>query len=198
MLSSPRNADHNELGITELRSIADSGSSSHKDECIILKPLTYTDWSEGMKNPTLFTRGEIDFRRVCRLARDNGCLMARKFATHVSIPDIPQNKQKITGEISVEQWISVIKELKNEEETKTSSLPISEEEQNEQVMSSEGNDTEIAKFGDVGDNVGDESNKKDERSSILRLSPQSLKGSKEDEKSDPDDKDKDDGEFQLE
>lgn len=197
VLSSPKNARHNEAGNTELRSIADSGSSSSKNECIILKPLTYTDWSEGMKNPTLFTRGEIDFKRVSRLARDNGCLMARKFATHMRIPDIPQNEQKVTGEISVEQWISVIKELRSEEETKRSSLPTSEGEQNEQFKSSEENGIEIAKYGDGGDSIGDESNRKDERSSISRLSPPSLKATNEDEKGDPDGIDKDEGEFQL-
>merc|ERR1712238_326403 len=113
------------------------------------------------------------------------------------IPDIPQNEQKVTGEISVEQWISVIKELRSEEETKRSSLPTSEGEQNEQFKSSEENGIEIAKYGDGGDSIGDESNRKDERSSISRLSPPSLKATNEDEKGDPNDIDKDEGEFQL-
>jgi hypothetical protein len=79
-----------------------------------------------MKNPALYTRGETDFKRVSKLARDKGCLLARKFATHVSVPGISSKAQKVTGELSMKQWISVINELQ-EEEAKSAVPPPSEE-----------------------------------------------------------------------
>ena len=91
-------------------------STPPKNECIVLKPVTYTDWTEGMKNPATFTKGPIDLKRVGKLARDMGCLMARKFATHIKIPGTPLVEQKITGFITVEQWESVIKEIQSQEE----------------------------------------------------------------------------------
>ena len=214
VLSSPtRNATHNEAASKdEARSTADSGSSSSaavpiKNECIILKPVTYTDWSQGMKNPALFTRGETDLKRVSKLARNNGCLMARKFATHISVPGIPSNEQKITGEISIEQWFSVIKEIKyEEEEAKKVPAPIppisegeQEQEPNKPIILSEKNDTEIAKDDDANDSSsGDDNDDYDGRSSISPPSP-SPKATDEDEKEvDIEEKDIDEGEFQLE
>jgi hypothetical protein len=215
VLSSPKKASNNEAASNdEARSTADSGSSPSaavpiiKNECIILKPVTYTDWSQGMKNPALFTRGETDLKRVSKLARNKGCLMARKFATHISVPGIPSNEQKITGEISIEQWISVIKEIKNEEEeeaeAKKMPAPIpptseGEQEQNKPVISSGKNGSESAKDGDDGDSSsGDDINDNDCKTSIS-LPSSSPKATNEDEKKvDIDDNDIDEGEFQLE
>ena len=121
---SPKNASSND----DAQSTTSTSTSSlpNTNDSIILKPVTYTDWSEGMKNPALYTRGETDFKRVSKLARDKGCLLARKFATHVSVPGISSKAQKITGELSMKQWVFVINELQ-EEEAKSAAPPPSEE-----------------------------------------------------------------------
>mmetsp|Transcript_14219 Transcript_14219/g.29639 ORF Transcript_14219/g.29639 Transcript_14219/m.29639 type:complete len:636 (+) Transcript_14219:19-1926(+) len=87
-----------------------------ENQCIRLKPVTYTDWTEGMKNPALFSNGPTDLKRVGKLAREMGCLVARKFATHIDIPGVPAEEQKITGSISMEDWAAAIKEIRDEEE----------------------------------------------------------------------------------
>jgi len=94
-----------------------------KNSLICLKPVTYTDWTEGMKNPALFTKGAVDLRRVGKIARDMGCLVARKFATHIKIPGIPLSEQKITGKLTMEEWKFVIQELQSQEEKKKAAVP---------------------------------------------------------------------------
>ena len=89
-----------------------------KNALICLKPVTYTDWTEGMKNPATFTKGAIDLRRVGKIARDMGCLVARKFATHIKIPGVLPAEQKMTGFLTMEEWESVIQELQSREEKK--------------------------------------------------------------------------------
>jgi hypothetical protein len=80
-------------------------------------PVTYTDWSEGMRNPALFTKGVVDFQRVARIAREKGCLFARKFAPFLPVPvvagirnnDEPDNSNIApTGSLSVEEWDNTI------------------------------------------------------------------------------------------
>ena len=62
------------------------------------RKVTYTDWSMGMRNPACFTKGIKDFANIARLARQQNCLFARKFA-----PLDPATEQR-TGDISVEDW----------------------------------------------------------------------------------------------
>jgi hypothetical protein len=49
------------------------------------RPVTYTDWSQGMKNPTSFTTK--DLVEVTTKARAQGCLIARKFTGVVDVTD---------------------------------------------------------------------------------------------------------------
>ena len=51
-----------------------------------------------------------------KLAREKGCMIARKFATHINVPGVPMNEQKITGEISIDQWNEVIQELQQQDD----------------------------------------------------------------------------------
>ena len=102
---------------------SDTSPSASKNGCIFLKPVTYTDWSEGMKNPATFSRGVTDLKRVGKVARDKGCLIARKFAPYIAVPGVPKREQKITGEISMTEWEAVIKELQNIEEAEKAANP---------------------------------------------------------------------------
>ena len=125
-VSSPPHKAHSEADPSSSAAITNAGAASSssssppmKNQSIILTPVTYTDWTEGMKNPALFTKGVTDLKRVGKLARDKGCLVARKFATHISIPGVPLEDQKITGDLSMEDWAAVIKDIQsNEEKTK--------------------------------------------------------------------------------
>jgi hypothetical protein len=87
----------------------------NKNDCILLRPVTYTDWTAGMKNPAMFVHGIKDLKRVGKIARANGCLVARKFFLYLPIPGIPMEEQKITGEISVDHWNEMMAELHAEE-----------------------------------------------------------------------------------
>ena len=59
-----------------------SSSSSFKD--VAIRRVTYCDWTTNAKNPATFTVSRHDqfkdFSQVLRLARNNGCLFARKFS----------------------------------------------------------------------------------------------------------------------
>lgn len=81
-------------------------------------PVTYTDWSEGMRNPALFTKGVVDFQRVARIAREKGCLFARKFAPFLPVPGGTSNNKlretngnSVPGYLSVEEWSTSLRDL---------------------------------------------------------------------------------------
>ncbi|KAG7356076.1 core-2/I-branching enzyme [Nitzschia inconspicua] len=100
---------------------------TNKNESILLRPVTYTDWTQGMKNPAMFCNGPKDLKRVSRLARGIGCLVARKFSTHLPIPGVPKEEVKMTGEITVGQWNEVMSELHREEADAETVLPYASE-----------------------------------------------------------------------
>lgn len=102
---------------------SDGPSSPSKNDCILLKPITYTDWSVGMKNPATFSRGVTDLKRIGKIAREKGCLVARKFAPYVAVPGVPKGELKITGEISMTDWEATIQELRTIEEAEASAKP---------------------------------------------------------------------------
>jgi Core-2/I-Branching enzyme len=52
------------------------------------RPVTYTDWSRGMKNPATFTNQ--DLAEVVTKARAQGCLVARKFTGDLTMADWEQ------------------------------------------------------------------------------------------------------------
>ena len=77
-----------------------------------------------MRNPALFTKGVIDFQRVARIARDKGCLFARKFAPFLPVPNVVgaaaaavaeqnsnSNNNIATGNLSVEEWNNALHDL---------------------------------------------------------------------------------------
>jgi len=78
------------------------------------RPVSYTDWTQGARNPVTFANGIVDFRKVSRLARDNGCLVARKFAPVIIVPGVDKTTLKITGQISASDWLDEINLLKEE------------------------------------------------------------------------------------
>jgi hypothetical protein len=78
------------------------------------RAVTYTDWTEGMRNPATYTNGVRDFQRVAKIARQKGCLFARKFALVLAIP----GKEKVvTGAIDVDAWKEAIEALQKAEES---------------------------------------------------------------------------------
>jgi len=46
---------------------------------------TYTDWTQGMKNPASFDAKELN--KIAKLARQKGCLIARKFTGQIDVDD---------------------------------------------------------------------------------------------------------------
>jgi hypothetical protein len=137
---------------------ARSGSISHdRDELnapepvhLVLKtPVTYTDWTEGMRNPASFTKGIADFRRIARLARNQGCLVARKFAPFIAVPGVAKEDQKVTGHITAEEWRQEVELMKTKDE-KTNPKPSAEDDDDEnQEKQSEDADKSASKVNDV-------------------------------------------------
>ena len=97
---------------------AGTPNGTQQQEVVLKRAITYTDWSEGMRNPATFTKGLEDFARVAKVARGKGCLMARKFAPFVPVPGVKHEEQVITGQLSVEEWFQAIQgiHLKDEQD----------------------------------------------------------------------------------
>ena len=57
----------------------------HSTSQVLLRPVTYTDWSEGMKNPATHTKK--DLARVTKIAIAQGSLFARKFTGAIEVED---------------------------------------------------------------------------------------------------------------
>jgi hypothetical protein len=102
-------AEDESAATTTKESISSAPASS-----IAIRPMTYTDWSEGMRNPATF--GARDVARVTKLARARGCLFARKFVIRTTEPS---RDHAVDGtndhEISVEFWRQVIAEIQRTE-----------------------------------------------------------------------------------
>jgi len=94
---------------------------SNTFEFVKKRPVTYTDWTEGARNPATFAKGIADFQKVSRLARDKGCLVARKFAPYVALPGVSKKVHTVTGQISAEEWKREIELLAAEQKTKAAS-----------------------------------------------------------------------------
>lgn len=75
------------------------------------KSVTYTDWSEGMRNPKSFFRGPNDLRTISRLARQQGSLVARKFIMCAPNSDSSgKAREELSGSITVDDWKQVLEE----------------------------------------------------------------------------------------
>ena len=81
-----------------------------------------------MRNPATFAKGLSDFGRVAKLARDKGCLVARKFALFIAVPGTRLEDHKVTGQISAEEWRATVEALEQEEAAQSKK---EEEEHNE-------------------------------------------------------------------
>jgi hypothetical protein len=97
---------------------------------VVKRSVTYTDWSQGMRNPTSFTNGVRDLETVARLARQQQCLLARKFivvpsspppsahstSNNPSPPDRdPPVQHILTGQITADEWWRVVANYSSEE-----------------------------------------------------------------------------------
>ena len=80
---------------------------------VALRPVCFTDWSSGMRNPATFTKGVVDLERVAKLARKQGSLVARKFALKRQMVD--EEESPVTGAISQEEWTSVVQSCQSQE-----------------------------------------------------------------------------------
>jgi hypothetical protein len=79
---------------------------------VCTKRVTYCDWSENAKNPATFVISRRDnfkeFRNVIKLAREEGCLLARKFTMQedeLDATDQGENDKMFTGE----GWLELIR-----------------------------------------------------------------------------------------
>ena len=96
---------------------------SSMDKEVVRRRVTYCDWSMNAKNPESFEINRKDkfkeLRRVIRLAREEGCLFARKF-TPILENDPSRGaiairgvKGEIQEAISVEEWLEIVTKMSN-------------------------------------------------------------------------------------
>jgi hypothetical protein len=99
-----------------------SATTTVRASSINLRPITYTDWSEGMRNPATFSKGMRDFRKIARIARQQGSLLARKFAlvcpSIAAMNDSKNNNicdSKVvgeqTGQITASEWRNEVESM---------------------------------------------------------------------------------------
>jgi len=128
--------------------------SDDNTQGVAKRPITYTDWTEGMRNPATFTKGIADVRKIAKLARQQGSLFARKFAPFIPIPD---KEPEVTGQIDAEEWKDVMEELSHVVCIKTdqqSSGNKSEQQVQEEEITGRQNEGEDDR-GDVDKQVAD-------------------------------------------
>lgn len=104
----------------------ESATPENTYEFVKKHPITYTDWTTGARNPATFANGLKDFKRVSMLARDMGCLVARKFAPYIAPPGVDKASLQITGQLSVEEWrkeIDILKEQYKDKKPKREYVP---------------------------------------------------------------------------
>lgn len=162
--------------------------SSPPVHVVLKRPVTYTDWSEGMRNPASFTKGLSDFKRVAQLARKNGCLVARKFALSVAVPGVAKEDQKVTGQITVEEWQQEVKLL--QEKYASANAPTSPEPEEKRKKEDGNGDKEAGK--EQGENEKSSEGEEEEVEESFITSHVTKKVD------DNDDDDQDQGETQLE
>ena len=79
---------------------------------VAYRRVTYCDWSMNARNPETFTitnQDEFsDVKRVVRLAREEGCLFARKFVLKGSVSDDNKNESSPSSIITGDQWFEII------------------------------------------------------------------------------------------
>ena len=119
-----------------------------------------------MKNPASFTKGASDLRKVAKLARAKGCLLARKFAPFVKIPGVKVEEHAVTGKIAKEEWNVVIGLLAEKELAEAVAVKIENAEDDKKV-SADGGGTDDADAGAAegevkGDDPNDDGNEEGE------------------------------------
>ena len=78
---------------------------------VLFKAVTYTDWSEGMRNPKSFYSGLNDLRTIGKVAREQGSLVARKFILCPPSEDTSgKTMEELSGYISVDEWKQMLDE----------------------------------------------------------------------------------------
>ena len=163
---------------------------------ILKRPITYTDWSEGMRNPATFSKGFADFRRVAKEARSKGCLLARKFAPFIPVPGVAPEEQKITGHITVEEWREVVEMLSHSEMQQQQLQQVLEPSQNKVDMDPQNKEEQETFLAHDEEDVdeGQEEGEKEEDQEEGDVQEEE----EEEEEEEQNDEEDDDGENQLE
>lgn len=114
-----KGADDNEKKDSE----SESASASLDNE-VCRKRMTYCDWSENPKNPATFEINRNnkfkELRRVIRLAREEGCLFARKFSPALTLEHHHQAGEAVVGQgdeegkeaISGQEWLEIVSKMR--------------------------------------------------------------------------------------
>jgi hypothetical protein len=172
------------------------------DQVVLNRPVTYTDWTEGMRNPASFTRGLVDFKRVARLARAKGCLVARKFAPYLALPGVPRDELKITGQMTAEEWKEEVQVLQAQDEAQEAAAAITTtvaEEEDEQEGATKEEEV-VDQQNAEEENDEKESNEDDDQEESFLLNNNKGATNEEDgeQQEEDGDEDEEEGETQLE
>ncbi len=114
ILSSDETPDDDGNNLSNVKGVGDTVNQHRtaiiggvEDE-VARKRITYCDWSMNAKNPASFditrTDGFKELKRVVRLAREEGCLFARKFT-------LEKQENIVDGVITAEEWLELLNKL---------------------------------------------------------------------------------------
>jgi hypothetical protein len=176
---------------------------SVQQEVVLKRPVTFTDWSEGMRNPATYTKGLVDFERVAKEARSKGCLLARKFAPYVAVPGVNVEDQVPTGRITVEEWQQAVERMsqndeKNKPPSKKPSEPMNGDEDEAAVDKEHETEAREGKGGSSQPDSSSGEEEEEEAEEGEHEGENSDGGAEEDEEEHEEEEESDQGETQLE
>jgi len=106
-------ADQTTTAETKVQATAAAAASEVEKRAV-----TYTDWTEGMRNPSTFPAALREFSKVASAARQQGCLLARKFVAVVPGAADAVHSSSATTTLSVDEWDDTIQKLGMAEQQK--------------------------------------------------------------------------------
>jgi len=106
-------ADQTTTAETKVQATAAAAASEVEKRAV-----TYTDWTEGMRNPSTFPAALREFRKIASAARQQGCLLARKFVAVVPGAADAVHSSSATTTLSVDEWDDTIQKLGMAEQQK--------------------------------------------------------------------------------
>jgi hypothetical protein len=115
--------ENDDTSINDANAINGNENELSMDNEVLRRRVTYCDWSMNAKNPASFEINRKDkfkeLRAVIRLAREEGCLFARKFTPILELVpsredvDIGGTEGETKEAIRGAEWLEIVTKMSN-------------------------------------------------------------------------------------